>query len=346
MHFNSASTYAREGTEYKTEYFLYLANKLFVKNTNTAQCETHRARSHRISALFFTHADIRKQVPMKPDQAEHQPPALDDNPLEHLFNRSAARFDRPPLHVWSVLAQALLQHIDISNGARVLDLGCGSGAVSLLAAKAAGPHGDVTGIDIAPRMLAHARQRADRRRLANTRFHCADMDSWPPAHERPRFDVVLAGFSLFFSADMPALLQRLPQLTAIGGQWGFSFWADRFFPPLGRQLLDDLSEFGVDVTPEMNAFEEKYGKPDYLRSLFQSAGKTVELHQTSCRFALANYRQWWTLVRHSGLSALLDRLPRSRLPAFRRSHLAHLRQRFGNTDLALTLPVYLVLVRF
>jgi arsenite methyltransferase len=46
---------------------------------------------------------------------------------------------------------------DVRTGERVLDLGCGAGLDSLLAAKAVGPSGHVYGIDFAPGMVASAR---------------------------------------------------------------------------------------------------------------------------------------------------------------------------------------------
>jgi SAM-dependent methyltransferase len=50
----------------------------------------------------------------------------------------------------------------IQAGMRVLDLGCGAGDVTFVAASLAGPEGHVTGIDRSPDALARARLRAER----------------------------------------------------------------------------------------------------------------------------------------------------------------------------------------
>ncbi len=48
----------------------------------------------------------------------------------------------------------------VATGMRVLDLGCGVGDVSFLAAEIVGPTGSVVGIDLDPGVLALARRRA------------------------------------------------------------------------------------------------------------------------------------------------------------------------------------------
>lgn len=44
--------------------------------------------------------------------------------------------------------KALLSRIGVSQGNRFLDLGCGGGHVSFLAARIVGPDGSVTGVDL------------------------------------------------------------------------------------------------------------------------------------------------------------------------------------------------------
>jgi ubiquinone/menaquinone biosynthesis C-methylase UbiE len=55
---------------------------------------------------------------------------------------------------------ALLDSAALAPGERVLDLACGTGLVSLPAARAVGANGQVIGVDIADRMVEALRQRA------------------------------------------------------------------------------------------------------------------------------------------------------------------------------------------
>jgi ubiquinone/menaquinone biosynthesis C-methylase UbiE len=72
----------------------------------------------------------------------------------------------------------LLQRAGVTSGMRVLDLGCGIGEVSFLAARLVGPHGHVTAIDVDEHALASARQRAAQHGFDNITFIQGDLHTW------------------------------------------------------------------------------------------------------------------------------------------------------------------------
>jgi len=118
--------------------------------------------------------------------------------LETLVNR----FYRGPTFVRRMeLLEGLLRRQGLP-GAEVLDLGCGSGQVSLLAA-ALGAR--VHGIDIAPRMLEIARSAAARAGLAErTRFEEGDVST----AALPSADVVLLVGVVEYYRDFEPLVAR------------------------------------------------------------------------------------------------------------------------------------------
>src|SRR5512142_2605841 len=63
------------------------------------------------------------------------------------------------------LRQATLDLARIQPGERILEVGCGTGTVSLEAKRKTGPAGQVAGIDVAPDMLETARRKAAKARL-------------------------------------------------------------------------------------------------------------------------------------------------------------------------------------
>jgi SAM-dependent methyltransferase len=60
-----------------------------------------------------------------------------------------------------------LRHAALRPGETVLDLGCGAGIDTLLAAQAVGPAGRAIGVDMTPEMAARARENAAAAGLAN-----------------------------------------------------------------------------------------------------------------------------------------------------------------------------------
>jgi SAM-dependent methyltransferase len=102
----------------------------------------------------------------------------------------------------------------IGPGMRVLDLGCGAGDVTFVAADLVGPDGSVVGVDRSPEALARARLRAGQRGLAQVRFVEGDLND--PAPGGP-FDVIVERLVLWTVPDPAAVLRRQATVLRPGG---------------------------------------------------------------------------------------------------------------------------------
>jgi 2-polyprenyl-3-methyl-5-hydroxy-6-metoxy-1,4-benzoquinol methylase len=102
----------------------------------------------------------------------------------------------------------------ITEGMHVLDLGCGAGDVSFLAAELVGPTGSVVGIDVDPGVLAFARERANASELTWVRFEERAIDSFTTTQP---FDAVVGRFVLIYQADPVATLRLVSYLVRPGG---------------------------------------------------------------------------------------------------------------------------------
>ena len=65
------------------------------------------------------------------------------------YNSAADHFDDEPLSFWDLISKRTVTNLKLQAGAKVLDVGCGTGASALPAAQAVGKNGFVVGVDLA-----------------------------------------------------------------------------------------------------------------------------------------------------------------------------------------------------
>jgi len=109
----------------------------------------------------------------------------------------------------------------IKQGEAVLDLGCGAGVDTLIAAIMAGSEGTIVGIDFSPEMLERAMENLQKTALANVTFREASAEDLPLSDES--FDAVISNgvFNL-----IPDKLKALKEVF-------------RVLKPLGRLMIAD-----------------------------------------------------------------------------------------------------------
>jgi ubiquinone/menaquinone biosynthesis C-methylase UbiE len=86
----------------------------------------------------------------------------------------------------------------VKPGDCVLEIGCGTGTLTLEAKRKAGPTGSVYGIDIIPGMIERSQQKAAQANL-DVNFQLGSIDSIP--FPENRFDVVICSFMIFHMSE-------------------------------------------------------------------------------------------------------------------------------------------------
>jgi ubiquinone/menaquinone biosynthesis C-methylase UbiE len=109
----------------------------------------------------------------------------------------------------------LLTCAGIKPGMRILDVGCGPGDVSMLAARLIGPEGTVTGIDRSVAAIERAQHRTTDSGLKNVTFFQASMEEFIDGGP---FDMVIGRYVLMYQPE-PLIFQRIEWARGRLGLW-------------------------------------------------------------------------------------------------------------------------------
>lgn len=112
------------------------------------------------------------------------------------------------------LTEWLFARAGLAKGMSVLDVGCGAGDVSFLAAAFVGPTGSVLGVDQSPDSVALASERAKSAGLTNVRFEVGVLDN---LQQSGPFDALVGRLILLYLKDPAAVLRKMAELIRPGG---------------------------------------------------------------------------------------------------------------------------------
>ena len=148
------------------------------------------------------------------------------------FNADQLAFwNGPGGHIWvarqehtdiilAPVSEALLALAAPCAGERVLDVGCGCGATTLELARAVGPTGRVTALDLSAPMLAEGKARAQAAGITNVDWLQADAAT----AALDEFDLLTSSFGLMFFGEPVAAFAHLRHAARPGARMAFVCW--------------------------------------------------------------------------------------------------------------------------
>ena len=166
----------------------------------------------------------------------------------------------------------LLARLGDIAGQSVLEIGCGTGAMTLPIATAVGEHGRVVAVDISEPMLGAARQRVGERGLGNVTLLLGDAQVFD--FEPAAFDLATSRMGVMFFADPAAAFRNIGGALKPGGPLVFACWA-----PLAENrhwlISYDVALRHLGPPAPQPAHEPgplAFADPDYIREFLAAAG--------------------------------------------------------------------------
>jgi SAM-dependent methyltransferase len=166
----------------------------------------------------------------------------------------------------------LLARLGIAGGESVLEIGCGTGALTLPLAEAVGEHGRVVAVDISEPMLGAARQKVVERGLRNVTLHSGDAQVFEL--EPAAFDLATSRMGVMFFADPAAAFRNIGGALKPGGRLVFACWG-----PLAENrhwlISYDIALRHLGSPAPQPAHQPSplaFANPDYIRGILAAAG--------------------------------------------------------------------------
>ncbi|GIJ23739.1 class I SAM-dependent methyltransferase [Micromonospora lutea] len=229
-----------------------------------------------------------------------------------VFEEAAPSYDRTGVSFFGPFGAELVRQADLRPGERVLDVGCGRGAVLFPAAHAVGPTGHVTGIDLAPAMIALTAEDVARAGLdhVDVRVDDAQQPDFPPRS----FDAVLAGLVVFLLPEPQQALRAYARLVRPSGRVVISTFGVQ--DPAFVAATDALAAHLPTEEPRPTRPAGPFADEQAITATMTGAGLAVTSiveHRVESRFDDADH--WMRWMWSHGARALLRHLPTDRLPA-------------------------------
>ena len=170
-------------------------------------------------------------------------------------------------------AAEFIARLELESGERVLDVACGTGNLTLPAARM---EASVTGIDIAANLLAQAKARADAEGWLIT-LDEGDVESMPYADGA--FETVVTMFGAMFAARPDRAAAELLRVTESGGRIAMANWT-----PTG--FIGDMLRTQVRYVPAPAGVPSplQWGSEDYVQARLGAGSASLTLNRRLITF--------------------------------------------------------------
>jgi ubiquinone/menaquinone biosynthesis C-methylase UbiE len=232
---------------------------------------------------------------------------LNNEESEKIWGLAAENYDQAAA-TFEPFAEWLANLCGLRKGMVVLDVGCGTGISSFVAARYVGRRGQVIGIDISKCMVEVAREKPLAAYWPNVQFIVRPAEKTRLADDL--FDAVICNFSLHLFDDERAALKEMIRVTRPGGKVGWSVPASDH----AREMIDAFARVCKELRLPMSSKGRKPLKPDLERITRLLRFCRISNPEISERKQVFSYTspESYKRVLKARMGRLLSRVPKER----------------------------------
>ncbi|AXI47922.1 hypothetical protein C1J03_19080 [Sulfitobacter sp. SK012] len=193
-----------------------------------------------------------------------------------LTHAAAQKYDKHSVPaMFGPLARATLDKIPLPADAHIIDIACGTGALTREIASRLKGNGRIVGADLNETMTELATQRhpSDAHEAI---YVAADVCELP--FENAVFDIAFCQQGLQFFPDKSAALAETRRILKKGGKLNLTCWSA--ISPFNGALSDALSDHVGEAASTKAKAPFSFRDGDVIRELLEGSGFIIEAHQT------------------------------------------------------------------
>ena len=199
---------------------------------------------------------------------------VNTNEQWHLTAEAAELYERcPARYILGPWAPLLVDAARVATGERVLDVACGTGVVTRIAAQRVGSDGHVVGIDLNPGMIRVARSL---RAPDGAPIEWLERSALDLRLENEKFDVVLCQQGLQFFPDKAVALREMRSVLNHSGRLALSVWNN--IGPYNSAVIEALAQFlSNEAAARFNASRQVPSAKELQRLVTEAGFSAVDV---------------------------------------------------------------------
>lgn len=183
----------------------------------------------------------------------------------------------------------LVKLADIQAGYVVLDLACGTGAITKRITAKVGPSGKVVGVDSSISAIKIAKKENNDK--TNLDFVLSDAEF---IKFNKKFDVVTCQYALFFFPNAAKVLRNIKQYLKKNGTLALTLHGSRESVPYFSSISDVVEKFIPDYIPQGTPNLDRFGTRDQLKKTISKAGFTsIRIREYVFTYRPGTFSDYW-----------------------------------------------------
>lgn len=192
---------------------------------------------------------------------------------------------------------------EISKSDKVLDIACGTGAVSNHVSRLLGYDGMLVGIDMSRTALTIAKKS-----INSNYMNFFEMDAENMAF-RIKFDKVLCQYGLMFFPDSQKVLKTIRKTLRNDGRLAVAVHGTADETPYFSSIMSPILKYLPDIRPKKAPTVHRFGNPDDLEQELSTAGfVNISIKKHIFIYQAGTFEEYWQDYMHSTANSIRSKI--------------------------------------